>query len=121
VIGAGWTVVLVVTTAVIGAALVRLQGISTISRIQESLQMGKMPAMEMFEGMALFLAGALLVTPGFFTDTIGFCLLVPAFRQQIIKSILMKSMVSMASRPGPGQGTRGNQQQPLDGQWRRDD
>lgn len=130
VIGATWTVMLVVATAVIGAGLVRAQGLSTMGRIQRSMQQGKMPAMEVFEGMALFLAGALLVTPGFVTDTIGFCLLVPGLRRRIIKSILMKSIVSMGSsgggRPGSGQGydqghEQGERHKPLDGQWRRED
>ncbi len=121
-IGAGWTVFLVVFTAVVGAGLVRVQGLSTLNRIQQSMQQGKMPAMEMFEGLALFLAGALLLTPGFFTDAIGFSLLIPPLRRLMIKSILMRSVVKMSggSDIKPGGGSTG-EPKPLDGQWRRED
>ncbi len=122
VIGAGWTIFLVVFTAVVGAALVRVQGLSTLNRIQQSMQQGQMPAMAMFEGLALFLAGALLLTPGFFTDAIGFSLLIPPLRRLIIKSILMRSVVKMSAGSDikPGGGSAG-QPKPLDGQWRRED
>ncbi|MFV1993595.1 MAG: FxsA family protein [Acidiferrobacterales bacterium] len=122
IVGAGWTVFLVVFTAVVGAALVRVQGLSTLNRIQQSMQQGKMPAVEMFEGLALFLAGALLLTPGFFTDAIGFSLLIPPLRRLIIKSILMRSVVKMSggSDIKPGGGSAADPK-PLDGQWRRED
>lgn len=122
VVGAGWTIFLVVFTAVVGAGLVRVQGLSTLNRIQQSMQQGQMPAMAMFEGLALFLAGALLLTPGFFTDAIGFSLLIPPLRRLMVKSILMKSVIKM--RPGSdikrGDGSAG-EPKPLDGQWRRED
>lgn len=117
IIGASWTILLVVFTAVVGASLVRIQGISTLSRIQQSMNQGKMPAVEMFEGLALFLAGALLLTPGFFTDAIGFCLLIPPLRRQMIKSILIKSVVNMG-RPAGSAGSV-HDPKPLDGQWRK--
>ena len=72
VIGAGWTVVLVVGTALLGAFLVRAQGVSTIRRVQQNIERGQLPAMELLEGLALLVAGALLLTPGFFTDAVGF-------------------------------------------------
>ena len=80
VIGAGWTVVLVVLTAVIGVWLLRVQGLSTLTRAQRRLQENELPAREIIEGMALVVAGAFLLTPGFFTDTIGFLLLFPPTR-----------------------------------------
>ncbi|MBL4637734.1 MAG: FxsA family protein [Proteobacteria bacterium] len=88
VIGAVWTVFLVVATAVIGAGLLRWQGLSTFQRVQHSLAHGELPAVAMLEGVALLLSGAMLLTPGFFTDTIGFILLVPTFRQAMIKHLL---------------------------------
>lgn len=88
VIGAAWTVFLVVATAVIGAGLLRWQGLNTLQRAQASLAHGELPAIAMLEGVALLLSGAMLLTPGFFTDTIGFILLVPAFRQGLIKQVL---------------------------------
>ena len=82
VIGAWWTIGLVILTAVIGVRLLRIQGISTLARAQEKMDSGEMPAQEMMEGIGLIVAGAFLLTPGFFTDGAGFCLLVP--RERII-------------------------------------
>lgn len=84
VIGAGWTIFAVVSTAVIGAGLLRIQGASTLLRAQSSLAKGSLPAMEMMEGFALALSGILLLTPGFFTDTFGFLLLIPPVRRWLI-------------------------------------
>ena len=84
IIGAVPTIGLVVLTAVIGAALVRAQGFSTIMRIRRNLDAGEIPAVAMIEGAFLLLAGALLLTPGFLTDTIGFGCLIPPLRQTLI-------------------------------------
>ena len=67
-IGAGWTVLLVVLTAVIGVWLLKIQGLSMLTRAQQRLQENQLPAREILEGMALVVAGACLLTPGFFTD-----------------------------------------------------
>tara|TARA_R110002050_G_scaffold269917_2_gene412618 strand:+ start:163722 stop:164177 length:456 start_codon:yes stop_codon:yes gene_type:complete len=90
-IGAGWTVFAVVGTAALGAGLLRIQGLSTIQRAQLSVAKGELPAVAMLEGVALAFSGVLLLTPGFFTDTIGFLLLIPALRQSLIKRILKNS------------------------------
>lgn len=84
VIGAGWTIIAVVSTAVIGAGLLRVQGASTLLRAQSSMLKGSLPAMEMMEGFALALSGVLLLTPGFFTDSFGFLLLIPPVRRWLI-------------------------------------
>ena len=92
-IGAFWTVLLVVITAVIGVNLLRIQGLSTLTRAQRNMEQGQIPAMEMMEGIALAVAGVLLITPGFITDSIGFLCLIPASRQAIIRYIMVKSAV----------------------------
>ena len=92
-IGAFWTVLLVIMTAVIGVNLLRIQGMSTLTRAQRNMAKGQIPAMEMMEGIALAVAGVLLITPGFITDVIGFLCLVPATRQAIIRYIMAKSSV----------------------------
>ena len=92
------TVVLVVLTAVIGVWLLRLQGFATFMKAQQSLAQGQVPAMEMLEGLMLFIAGALLLTPGFFTDTIGFLFLIPASRVFIAKSVLKKGVTGDAGQ-----------------------
>jgi UPF0716 protein FxsA len=94
VIGAWWTVLLVVLTAIIGVRLLKLQGISTLMRAQEKMQSGSMPAQEMLEGVGLIVAGAFLLTPGFFTDAVGFCLLIPPIRRLLVGAIVAKISVS---------------------------
>ncbi len=95
VIGAGWTIFLVVATAVLGAGLLRMQGFNTLQRAQTSMAQGQIPAVEMLEGVTLLFCGAMLLTPGFFTDAIGFILLVPAIRQALIKRVISKGQFSM--------------------------
>jgi len=94
VIGALWTAFLVVLTAVIGIRLLKIQGISTLMRAQSKMQTGQMPAQEMFEGIGLVLAGAFLLTPGFFTDTVGFILLFPPTRVWLVSKVLTRLMAS---------------------------
>ncbi|BFM06402.1 FxsA family protein [Halioxenophilus aromaticivorans] len=67
-------------TAAIGLALVRRQGLKTLARAQEKAQHGESPAREMVEGVAIFFGGILLFVPGFFSDAIGFALLIPGLR-----------------------------------------
>lgn len=102
VIGAGWTIFLVVFTAVIGVGLLRIQGLSTLNRAQRKLQQNELPAREILEGMGLVIAGALLLTPGFFTDTIGFLLLFPPVRIWLVSNIASRMVVVSSGRPGPG-------------------
>ena len=87
-IGAWTTVGLVLLTAVVGVNLLKRQGLSTLSRFQQRLQSGQIPAQEMVEGMLIAFCGALLLTPGFITDTIGFTCLLPPVRARIAKRIL---------------------------------
>ena len=117
VIGAGWTVFLVVLTAVLGVWLLRVQGISTLMRAQRRLQDNEMPAQEMLEGMGLVIAGALLLTPGFFTDVIGFLLLFPPGRVWLIRRIASRLVISRNIR---GNSMRSGEV--IDGvRYRRDD
>lgn len=91
VIGAFPTIILVVLTAVIGAGLLRQQGLSTLARFQKNLSTGKIPAQEMVEGILLAVGGALLMTPGFVTDTMGFLCLLPFSRKFIAGNIIKRS------------------------------
>jgi UPF0716 protein FxsA len=93
-IGAPWTILLVVLTAVIGVRLLKIQGVSTLTRAQNKMQSGQMPAQEMLEGMGLVVAGAFLLTPGFFTDAVGFLLLVPPARAWLVSKISTSLMSS---------------------------
>jgi UPF0716 protein FxsA len=92
IVGAGTTIFLVVFTALLGALLVRTQGFSTLARVQSQLANGQIPAVEIIEGLFLFIAGALLLTPGFFTDAVGFIFLTPPLRRLIIHSMIDRGL-----------------------------
>lgn len=98
-IGATWTIALVMLTAVIGITLLRRQGLATLARGVTRMQQGEVPAQEMAEGILLGIAGALLLTPGFVTDAVGFALLTPGIRQRLITSVMARMELSAAS-PG---------------------
>lgn len=93
VIGAGWTIFAVVATAVLGAALLRIQGLATLYSAQAKLAHGELPATAMIEGVMLLLSGALLLTPGFFTDTLGFLVLIPPLRKKFAQFILSRGLM----------------------------
>ena len=92
-IGAGWTIFLVVATAVLGAGLLRHQGMATLSEAQSRIAQGELPATAMLEGVMLLLAGALLLTPGFFTDALGFLVLIPMLRKRLAQALLNRSLM----------------------------
>ncbi len=92
-IGALPTIALVLSTAVLGVNLLKRQGLGTLLRFQERLQQGQIPAQEIVEGMLIAFAGALLLTPGFLTDAIGFTCLLPPVRRHIARRILRSSNV----------------------------
>ncbi|MDJ0833763.1 MAG: FxsA family protein [Gammaproteobacteria bacterium] len=94
VIGALWTVFFVVLTAVIGVQLLKTQGLSTLSRAQQKMHDGELPAQELLEGIALIVAGAFLLTPGFVTDSFGFLLLFPPSRALIISRLAQRAVAS---------------------------
>ncbi len=96
VIGAISTVFLVVFTAVLGALLLRQQGFATLQRLRASMARGELPALQLLEGVLLLFGGALLLTPGFFTDAIGFVCLVPPLRQGLIAWLMRRGMFNVS-------------------------
>lgn len=92
IIGALPTITAVVATAIIGAWLLRIQGFSTWQRLQKSLAQGEIPAMEIIEGPILLVGGALLLTPGFLTDALGFLCLFPVSRRKIAAYLMEKTL-----------------------------
>jgi UPF0716 protein FxsA len=109
------TVLLVVGTAVLGAWLVRRQGMSTLAKVQDALNRRELPALPLVEGAMLLLAGALLLTPGFFTDALGFLVLVSPLRERAARWLLARLATPASSTGGPP-GPR-----ILDGEYRRED
>ena len=84
-VGALNTVALIFLTAIIGLYFAKLQGIQTIKSGMVNLYQNKMPVYEMMSGASIAIAALLLIIPGFFTDTIGFLLLIPFTRKIFFK------------------------------------
>ncbi len=105
----GWiglwpTIGFVVLTAVIGTYMLRSQGVSTLRKLQGALDRGEDPTAQLGQGALILFAGALLLTPGFFTDAVGFALLNEGVRLRLIAWLgprLARRVVRSASRPGP--------------------
>jgi len=120
VIGALPTVFMVVFTAVIGAMLLRVQGLSTLRRVQAAQARGELPALEMLEGLMLLIGGALLLTPGFFTDTIGFIFLISPLRRALIRYWIVRYGATIQGQAG--QHPKSKDPKTLEGEyWKEDD
>ena len=89
-IGAGYTILFILLTAVIGLYFAKLEGINTIRSGMNQLTNNQMPIYEMISGAALAFAAALLIIPGFATDIIGFLLIIPFTRNLLFKFITKK-------------------------------
>lgn len=123
-IGVWQTIGLVILTAIVGTALLRQQGIATLRRAQQSLERNQFPVAEAADGVCLFLAGAFLLTPGFFTDTIGFMLLIPPLRRLMmlgaIRFLHARGTIDIRGGRPHGDGARydrGNGGPTIDGDW----
>ncbi|MDH5772524.1 MAG: FxsA family protein [Rhodospirillaceae bacterium] len=110
----GWTTVgLIVLTAVVGLTIVRAQGVGIINKLNRDMAAGAFPVGAAFEGIALFIAGALLIVPGFMTDTLGFLLLIPPLRrflgEKLAPNVHFQGFSARSTRPGrhPEQGPAG--------------
>ncbi len=86
--GAWTTVLIVISTGILGAYLARMQGFRTMFKVRDSLNRGIMPAGELVDALLIVIAGVVLLTPGFLTDIIGFFLLIPATRSLFKKWLL---------------------------------
>lgn len=85
VIGALPTILLVIATSVLGVYLLKQQGLAALTRFQNNLRQGQLPADELKEGIFIVLGGILLMTPGFFTDFLGLFCLLPPTRKLLMK------------------------------------
>lgn len=127
-IGALPTIGLVFLTAAIGFAMLRKQGFDTLRRGNFKMQHGEMPAQEMVEGLMLAVSGALLLTPGFVTDAIGFAGLTPAFRHWVFEKLGSRIFVAGNYTGSAGSAQHGQSQRSnsidgdvIEGDFRRED
>jgi len=114
-IGGLYTVLLVIFTAILGTYLLRVQGLATLQKMHNTLQQGQIPTLTMLEGILILLGGALLLTPGFFTDAVGFACLIPSLRKYIVYWISQRFQV-MPQPPNRPKGPT-----IIEGEYRRED
>jgi len=105
-IGLGWTLFLIVLTAMVGTWMLRRQGFAVLDRARRELDQDRVPVVEVFEGLCLLVAGALLLTPGFLTDAVGALLLLPPVRRWLYREarrrLEHRIIVRGGSPGGPG-------------------
>ena len=119
-IGVWPTILLVLLTAIAGASMLRAQGIAAVRRLQAELERGGDPSPMIVHGAMLLFAGALLLTPGFLTDAVGFTLLVPKARDAIIawaKPRVAHRIVRTTMRRGGQQGGPRGRGGPIDADY----
>ena len=134
-IGVWPTIAATIVTALAGSLLLRAQGLAALTRARAQMDQGQLPAREMFEGLCLVLAGALLLVPGFVTDALGLLLFFPPLRE-LLRLLIARHIAAKAARgearvfvdgveidprrPGPrqpGGGTRGRDGRVIDGDY----
>ena len=103
VIGGVATIALIIVTAILGAKLVKQQGVGAMREAQVQMAQGQMPAKQMFTGICVIIAGVLLLTPGIVTDVFGFLLLTPAVRNKMAATFASQAQVRLSQ--GMGQST----------------
>lgn len=98
----GWNAIaLIILVSIVGAWMVRREGLSLIGRIQRQLGEGKLPTKELVDALLVAMAGALMLTPGFLTDALGlFCLFPPT--RAIIRTVLIARFAGKVQVAGSG-------------------
>ena len=94
------TIAIILITAVVGYQLFRAQGLEKLQKMRSSLngsEQSQNLAMDMAEGVAILVAGILLLTPGFVTDAFGFACLIPPIRQFMIKRVMKRAVINAGS------------------------
>ena len=110
VIGAWWTVLLLIADAVVGSWLVKREGARAWRALRDALGSGRMPAKELADGVLIVIGGTLMISPGFVTDVVGFALILPFTRpvaRRLLTTVVAKRLVVVpgnAAHPGTGQG-----------------
>lgn len=108
VIGAGWTILLLIGSAVVGTWLIRREGSRAWRALTTALQTGRMPATELADAGLILVGGALMLSPGFVTDAVGIILILPLTRplcRRVLAGAVARRLLPggpNAPRPGPG-------------------
>ncbi len=110
------TIGLIILTAFAGTALLRHQGLSVLKRAQASLQQNLFPADEVFDGICVLAAGAMLLIPGFVTDAVGLILFLPPFRA-LLKRIIGSRIVLHSNVTQTKSGSMDEKEVIIDGEY----
>lgn len=108
VIGALWTVLLLVADSVLGAWLIKREGARAWRGLSDELQAGRMPTRELADGGLILIGGSLMLAPGFVTDALGILLVLPVTRpvfRGLLATWLGRRLVVSVQRPGAGPST----------------
>jgi len=104
VIGAPWTIVLLIADSIFGAWLIRHEGRRAWLALNTALESGRMPATELADGALILVGGTLMLSPGFVTDIFGILLILP-FTRPVARRVLTRLVsrrILDVRRPGPG-------------------
>lgn len=108
VIGAWWTVLLLVLDSLFGAWLIKREGSKAWLALRTALETGRMPARELADAALILVGGTLMLAPGFVTDALGIVLILPLTRplarRLLTRLVSRRLLVVNANRPGPGSG-----------------
>jgi UPF0716 protein FxsA len=116
-IGLGWTLLIVVATAILGTYLVRQQGLRAIGDVQRSFSQLSDPTEPLAHGLMILFSGALLLTPGFFTDAVGFSLLIPGVRVAVFQFVRARIKVQGFTMGGGPHQRKPEQSDVIDGDF----
>lgn len=109
VIGAWWTIGLLILAGFVGSWLVRREGSRAWAALREALGSGRMPARELADGVLILVGGTLMLAPGFVSDLVAVALILPVTRpvaRRLLTKVVAERLVvaHTAQRPGPGPG-----------------
>ena len=91
------TILLIISTGVLGAWLAKYQGLEALRKAQQQMSYGQMPGDVIIDGLCILVGGVVLLTPGFITDALGFMLLIPTTRN-FIKPFIYNTLRKMVDR-----------------------
>jgi UPF0716 protein FxsA len=109
VIGAWWTILLLVADGFLGSWLMKREGGRAWAALRVALQSGRMPARELTDGALILVGGTLLLTPGFVSDVAGLFCVLPATRplaRRALTRFLGRKLLAAAGAPAAGTGPR---------------
>lgn len=109
-IGIGWTILILVADSVLGAVLLKREGAAAWRALTSAISSYRMPARELADGVLVLVGGTLLLTPGFFSDALGFLFLLPFTRplaRRALTTVITRKFLGGRQSPEPDAVVRG--------------